>query len=91
MRFGERLEKLRFWKRREDDPAKDWPDGILLARPSFLGGLASIIDVGGTLNNYDGIITGEQADRIALANDARAVALDIAAAVERVRLSAGED
>ncbi len=42
---------------------------LLFARPSFLEGMARIVDVGGTLNEYNTSLTPEQADYIALSSD----------------------
>jgi len=47
--------------------------GILFARPSFIEGVARIIDFGGTLNIYNDSMTEALADRNALASDWQAV------------------
>lgn len=46
---------------------------ILFARPSFLEGMARVLDVGGTLNEYNSSLSPEQADYAALSADWRAV------------------
>ncbi|MCL4543769.1 MAG: hypothetical protein M1118_04080 [Chloroflexi bacterium] len=42
---------------------------VLYARPSFLGGMASVLDLGGTLVSYNDSATAEEADRRALYAD----------------------
>jgi hypothetical protein len=49
----------------------------LFARPSFWEGIARIFDFGSTLNEYNFIEDGAEADRIALANDWAIVCNDI--------------
>ncbi|MHB8312455.1 MAG: hypothetical protein ACYDD0_04035 [Candidatus Dormibacteria bacterium] len=49
------------------------PD-FLYARPSFLEGVARLIDFAGFLNQYNTSLTEEQADRLALTMDWAAVA-----------------
>jgi len=41
----------------------------LFARPSFIGGIAQVLDMGATLNIYNCNDTGEEADREALFSD----------------------
>lgn len=49
-------------------------NGILLtARPSFVEGLARIVDIGGTLNEYNTSLSNTQADYLAIAADWQAV------------------
>jgi hypothetical protein len=50
---------------------------FLCANPSFLGGMARVLDLGSTLNEYNACPTGEQADFIALWSDWRLVGIDI--------------
>lgn len=57
---------------------------FLFARPSFLGGMARVLDIGGTQQEYNYSLSGEQADRIALEQDWRAVYGDWAAAVPQI-------
>jgi hypothetical protein len=54
----------------------------LFARPSFFEGMARILDVGATLQQYNVSATGREADIRALKNDWRAVGDDIKAAIE---------
>lgn len=54
---------------------------LLFARPSFLAGAARVLDVGGTLQEYNRSLTPEDADAIALYNDFRAIGLDLEAAL----------
>jgi len=51
--------------------------GLLYARPSFFEGIARIIDLGGTLNEYNRSPTPEQADHDALDADWRAIGQDM--------------
>ncbi|MCW3098605.1 MAG: hypothetical protein JWL77_4223 [Chthonomonadaceae bacterium] len=46
---------------------------ILFARPSFSEGLARIVDIGGTLNEYNSSSSNEEADYNALLADWQAV------------------
>jgi hypothetical protein len=50
---------------------------FLFARPSFLEGVARIVDFGNTLNQYNGCETPEQADLVAIASDWAAIGLDL--------------
>ena len=54
---------------------------FLFARPSFLEGMARAIDMGGTLNEYNGSRDGAEADRRAMSSDFKMVGKDIAAAI----------
>jgi hypothetical protein len=54
----------------------------LFARPSFLTGIASIIDFGNTLFVYNDSPTGEVADYIAIKNDWFVVGEDLQEAVD---------
>ena len=54
---------------------------FLLARPSFLEGMARVVDLGGTLQIYNGSITPKEADARALVADWLAVGEDIHAAM----------
>ena len=49
----------------------------LFARPSVLGGMARILDFGGTLNEYNTSSSPEQADTLALWSDWLAVGDDL--------------
>jgi hypothetical protein len=51
--------------------------GFLFAAPSFLGGMASVLDMGGTLVTYNISETPEEADSRALASDWAAVGDDL--------------
>ena len=51
--------------------------GLLYARPSFLEGVASILDFGGTLTEYNTALTPEQADWLAIRSDWLAVGDDL--------------
>ena len=49
----------------------------LFATPSFLSGMAQVLDMGGTMVEYNTQKTGIEADRIALLNDWMAVGNDL--------------
>lgn len=55
--------------------------GILFARPSFLEGMARVLDFGNTLTEYNTSVTPQQADAVAIAADWRAVGDDIRSAI----------
>ena len=56
---------------------------FLYARPSFLGGLASILDIGSTLTVYNSSPTPEIADAKAMYSDWKAVGDDLRASMRR--------
>lgn len=58
---------------------------FLMARPSFTGGMASVLDIGGTLMEYNSSLTGEEADRVAMSMDFRAVGQELLRAAEKIR------
>ncbi len=64
---------------------------FLFARPSFLEGMARIIDIGGVLNVYHTARTPQEADAIASACDWSAVGQDIMGAMEAERLAQAAD
>ena len=49
----------------------------LFAIPSFLGGIARVLDLGGTLNVINESVTPEEADAKALRSDFMAVGRDL--------------
>jgi len=51
---------------------------FLCARPSFVEGVARILDFGGALNEYNRSLTPEQADYLALHADWRLIGMDLA-------------
>lgn len=59
------------------------PSLYLFARPSFLEGVARVLDFRGTLNEYN-VVPGAEADRLAFEADAAALRRDIAVARERL-------
>lgn len=59
----------------------DHNSDFLFARPSFVGGIARILDMGGTLKIYNNSPTEEIADMRALASDWRAVANELIASI----------
>jgi hypothetical protein len=48
----------------------------LFATPTFLSGMARTLDLGAVLDDYDGVLTSERADLLALSADWRAVSED---------------
>jgi hypothetical protein len=54
----------------------------LYARPSFIEGVARLIDFGGTLNEYNCSATSDQADAKAIASDWKVVGSDFKSAVK---------
>ena len=57
----------------------------LFARPSFLLGMASILDFGNTLTEYNYANDGDQADYLALRSDWYAVGADVKMALQALR------
>lgn len=58
----------------------------LYARPSFWEGLARLLDVGGTLNEYNYSDSDEEADVRAILSDWEAVGKDIRAAIKKFEM-----
>ena len=56
---------------------------FLFARPSFLTGIARLLDFGGTLKIYNEYDIPDNADMRAFAEDWRALGLDFSKALER--------
>lgn len=54
---------------------------FLFARPSFLSGMARVLDLGATLDDYNTCLNDGQADSIALRSDWDAVGGDLRAAM----------
>lgn len=54
--------------------------GLLFARPSFLEGVARVIDIGNTMSEYNSSLTGAQADYLALRADINVLKADLARA-----------
>jgi hypothetical protein len=50
---------------------------FLFARPSFVEGVARILDLGGTLQEYNQSATGVEADHLALTMDMYAIGQDM--------------
>ncbi len=59
---------------------------FLYARPSFLEGLARIMDLGNTLNEYNISPNGKEADYIALSNDWAMIGQDMYDAIAEFEL-----
>lgn len=62
---------------------------FLFARPGFIEGMARVLDLGGTLNEYNRFLSPEAADAVALRQDWEAVGLDLMAAVEQEKKRLG--
>ncbi|MBW1999258.1 MAG: hypothetical protein JRJ29_15025 [Deltaproteobacteria bacterium] len=58
---------------------------FLFARPSFLGGMAKVLDLAGTLNEYNYSPNENLADARALHLDWEAVRLDLMTAIEKYK------
>ena len=58
---------------------------FLFARPSFVEGFARLLDLGGTLNEYNSSIDGPHADELALRADIAALRCDAATVRQRLR------
>ena len=56
---------------------EDFYSDFLYARPSFLEGMARVMDIGGALNEYNTLLSGEDADFVALWMDWSAVGQDM--------------
>lgn len=63
----------------------DLQSDYLFARPSFIEGIARLIDPTGSLNSYNRAPTPESADARALAEDWRAVGHDVRVALDELR------
>ncbi len=59
---------------------------FLFARPSFLSGLARLLDFGGTLKIYNEYDVPDNADMRAFAEDWRALGLDFRTALDRYEI-----
>jgi len=57
---------------------------FLFARPSFVEGMARLLDFGGSLSEFNSSLTPEQADCLALRMDWRLIGQDFQEAVSRV-------
>jgi len=64
---------------------------FLFAQPSFLSGMARVLDMGATFDEYNTSPTGEYADAVALLNDFRAVGADLVAAMEEAEEASSSD
>lgn len=57
---------------------------VLFADPSFLEGVARIIDMGSTLTEFNSAMTEAQADFLAVSADWQAVGIDILRALDHL-------
>ena len=62
--------------------------GFLYARPSFLEGMARLLDFGNTLTEYNRSLSPQQADFLALRADWRVAARDMGIAFSEVQHNA---
>jgi hypothetical protein len=58
--------------------------GFLFARPSFLEGIARVLDLGGTLQEYNSSVSEQQADALAIGADWHVVGEDLLRAMEQL-------
>ncbi len=58
-------------------------DMLLFANPSFLGGVARTLDIGGTFDSYNDAPCSDEADFDAIASDWYAVGSDLLGAMNR--------
>jgi len=56
---------------------------FLFARPSFIGGAARVLDLFGTLQEYNRSLTPDIADQRAMFNDFRAIGVDLEQVMKR--------
>jgi hypothetical protein len=59
--------------------------GALFAEPSFVGGAARVLDLGGTFDRYNISPTPADADHRALVGDWNMVGQDLREAIEKVK------
>lgn len=64
---------------------------FLFSRPSFIEGIARILDLGVTLNEYNYSESEEEADARALASDWKAIGNDIKVAIDQLELQFPEE
>jgi hypothetical protein len=62
----------------------DIQSDFLFARPSFIEGVARMVDVGGSLNTYNQSRTPEEADARAILEDWMAVGHDVNVALKQL-------
>jgi len=62
---------------------------FLFAQPSFLSGMASVLDLGGTLLEFNESLTPEQADHAAMMLDWRAIGEDMRRAMQQFAAESG--
>lgn len=68
-----------------DDLRDELQSDYLFARPSFVEGVARMIDLSSSLNTYNSSRSGEEADARAISLDWRAIGHDVRVALEQVR------
>ena len=54
---------------------------LLFSNPNFISGMARVLDLGSTLNEYNSLLSPEQADFVAISSDWLAVGSDIASSI----------
>lgn len=64
---------------------------LLFARPSFISGMASVLDLGSTLVNFNAAPTPDIADARAVRSDWRSVGNDIRSAMNTHERENGQD
>ena len=63
----------------------------LYAMPSWISGAARVLDIGGTLNEYNFSENPAEADYLAIASDWAAVGLDLQAAIDSYKVQEGTE
>ena len=56
---------------------------FLFSTPTFLGGIASVLDISGNLEGFNSSASGEVADAKAINNDWKMVGKDLSEAIEK--------
>ncbi len=56
---------------------------FLFASPSFISGFSRVVDLGGTLNEYNSALSPEMADSWAITSDWQAVGMDMQKAINQ--------
>jgi hypothetical protein len=68
----------------QEDVMSRWSTDFLIAQPNLVSGVASVLDLWGTLDEYNMSKTGMEADSKALLNDWCNVGDDIASAMRDI-------
>ena len=74
-----------FWK------GDNYMTDFLFAMPSFIDGMASVLDMGANRVEYNESSTGKTADAIAIYNDWKRVGKDLISAIEEINEKCSQD